>query len=62
MVIYGIIGLVVLLFFDIVLKDGEHELVNIERILILLLWPLMLGWFIFFLIKNNKNNKNKKNE
>jgi len=62
MVIYGIIGLVVLLFFDIVLKDGEHELVNIERILILLLWPLMLGWFIFFLIKNNKNNKNEKNE
>ena len=62
MVIYGIIGLVVLLFFDIVLKDGEHELVNIERILILLLWPLMLGWFIFFLIKNNKNNKNNKNE
>ena len=59
MVIYGIIGLVVLLFFDIVLKDGEHELVNIERILILLLWPLMLGWFIFFLIKNNKNNKNE---
>jgi len=62
MLIYGIIGLVVLLFFDIVLKDGEHELVNIERILILLLWPLMLGWFIFFLIKNNKNNKNEKNE
>ena len=59
MVIYGIIGLVVLLFFDIVLKDGEHELVNIERILILLLWPLMLGWFIFFLIKNNKNEKNE---
>jgi hypothetical protein len=49
--------LVVLLFFDIVLKGGEHELVNIERILILLLWPLMLGWLIFFLIKNNKNNK-----
>ena len=62
MVIYGIIGLVVLLFFDIILKGGEHELVNIERILILLLWPLMLGWFIFFLIKNNKNNKNEKNE
>jgi hypothetical protein len=58
MLIYGIIGLVVLLFFDIILKGGEHELVNIERILILLLWPLMLGWFIFFLIKNNKNNKN----
>jgi hypothetical protein len=57
MLTYGIIGLVVLLFFDIVLKGGEHELVNIERILILLLWPLMLGWLIFFLIKNNKNNK-----
>jgi hypothetical protein len=57
MLTYGIIGLVVLLFFDIVLKGGEHELVNIERILILLLWPLMFGWLIFFLIKNNKNNK-----
>ena len=59
MVIYGIIGLVVLLFFDIVLKGGEHELENLERILILLLWPLMLVWFIFFLIKNKNNEKNK---
>tara|TARA_Y100000389_G_scaffold126031_1_gene123387 strand:- start:112 stop:291 length:180 start_codon:yes stop_codon:yes gene_type:complete len=59
MVIYGIIGLVVLLFFDIVLKGGEHELENLERILILLLWPLMLGWFTFFLIKNKNNEKNK---
>ena len=62
MLTYGIIGLVVLLFFDIVLKGGEHELVNIERILILLLWPLMVIWFIFFLIKNNIIKKNEKNE
>jgi hypothetical protein len=55
MITYGIIGFIVLLFFDIVLKGGEHELVNIERILILLLWPLMVIWFIFFLIKNYKN-------
>jgi hypothetical protein len=59
MLIYGIIGLVVLLFFDIILKGGEHELINIEKILILLLWPLMFGWFIFFLIKNKNNEKNK---
>ena len=62
MLTYGIIGLVVLLFFDIVLKGGEHELVNIERILILLLWPLMVIWFIFFLIKNNIIKKNEKND
>lgn len=59
MLIYGIIGLVVLLFFDIILKGGEHELDNKERILILLLWPLMLVWFTFFLIKNKNNEKNK---
>lgn len=62
MLTYGIIGLVILLFFDIVLKGGEHELENLERILILLLWPLMVIWFIFFLIKNNIIKKNEKNE
>ena len=62
MLTYGIIGLVVLLFFDIVLKGGEHELENLERILILLLWPLMVIWFIFFLIKNNIIKKNEKNK
>ena len=62
MLTYGIIGMVVLLFFDIVLKGGEHELENLERILILLLWPLMVIWFIFFLIKNNIIKKNEKNE
>jgi Zn-dependent protease with chaperone function len=62
MLTYGIIGLVVLLFFDIVLKGGEHELESLERILILLLWPLMVIWFIFFLIKNNIIKKNEKNE
>ncbi len=53
MLTYVIIGLCVLLFFDIILKGGEHELENIERILILLLWPLMLVWFIFYLIRHN---------
>ena len=53
MLTYGIIGFCVLLFFDIILKGGEHELENIERILILFLWPLMLVWFIFYLIKHN---------
>mgnify|MGYP000526965848 CR=1 FL=1 len=59
MLIYGIIGFCVLLFFDIILKGGEHELENLERVLIFLLWPLMLVWFIFFLIKNKNNEKNK---
>lgn len=62
MITYGIIGFIVLLFFDIILKGGEHELENLERILIFLIWPPMVIWFIFFLIKNknNKNNENKK--
>lgn len=59
MITYGIIGFVVLLFFDIVLKGGEHELENLERILIFLIWPLMVIWFIFFLIKNYKNENKK---
>ena len=55
MITYGIIGFIVLLFFDIVLKGSEHELENLERIFIFLIWPLMVIWFIFFLIKNYKN-------
>ena len=61
MITYGIIGFIVLLFFDIILKGGEHELENLERILIFLIWPPMVIWFIFFLIKN-KNNKNNENK
>jgi hypothetical protein len=59
MITYGIIGFIVLLFFDIILKGSEHELENLERILILVLWPLMLIWFFFFLIKNYKNGNKK---
>ena len=59
MITYGIIGFIVLLFFDIVLKGSEHELENLERIFIFLIWPLMVIWFIFFLIKNYKNENKK---
>jgi len=59
MITYGIIGFIVLLFFDIILKGSEHELENLERILIFLIWPLMVIWFIFFLIKNYKNENKK---
>ena len=50
MLIYGLIGLLVTFFFDIVLKGGEHELNNFERGFIFLIWPVMLLWFIYHLI------------
>jgi len=39
------------------LKGGEHELDNKERILITLLWPLMLIWFLYHLINESRNNE-----
>ena len=57
MIIYGILGILITFFFDMALKGGEHELDNKERILITLLWPLMLIWFLYHLINESKNNE-----
>ena len=50
MLIYLLFGTLVTFFFDIVLRGGEHELNNFEKVIILLLWPLMVIWFGYHLI------------
>ena len=50
MFIYLLIGTLVTFFFDIVLRGGEHELNNLERIFIFVTWPIMLLWFVYHLI------------
>lgn len=59
MIIYGILALMVTLFFDVFLKGGEHELENGERIVIFLLWPIMMIWFFYHIIKEYKNRNNE---
>ena len=49
---YMLVGVVICLFFDLILMDGEHQLENLERVLIIFFWPVMLVWFIFYLIKH----------
>ena len=52
MIIYFIFGLLFTFIFDVILKGGEHEFNNVERIVVTILWPIMLIWFIYFTIKN----------
>ena len=52
MITYFIFGLLFTFIFDVILKGGEHEFNNVERIVVTILWPIMLIWFIYFTIKN----------
>lgn len=52
MIMYFLFGLLITLIFDIILKGGEHELTNWERLVFLLLWPVLMAWFLYFTIKN----------
>ena len=57
MIIYFLWGLLVTFIFDVILRGGEHELTNIERLILLLTWPFLLIWFIYNTIKTFRNNK-----
>ena len=52
MILYFLFGALFTFIFDMILKGGEHEFNNFERVVMLLLWPIMLIWFVYFTIKN----------
>ena len=56
MITYFVWGLLVTFIFDMVLKNTENELNNKERLGFVLLWPVFLIWFIYFVIKSFRNN------
>jgi len=55
MITYFIWGLVVTFIFDVILKNTENALNNKERFGFILLWPIFLGWFFYYMIKNFRN-------
>ena len=57
MITYFLWGLLFTFIFDVILRGGEHELTNIERLILLLTWPFLLIWFIYNTIKTFRNNK-----
>ena len=57
MITYFLWGLLVTFIFDVILRGSEHELTNIERLILLLTWPFLLIWFIYNTIKTFRNNK-----
>ena len=56
MITYLLWGLLVTFIFDVILKNTENALNNKERFGFILLWPVFLGWFFYFFIKNHWNN------
>jgi hypothetical protein len=57
MITYFLWGLLFTFIFDVILRGGEHELNNWERLILLILWPFLLIWFIYNTIKTFRNNK-----
>lgn len=49
-------GLLFTFLFDIILRGGEHELNNAERIVLSVLWPICFIWFVYHTIKQIRNN------
>jgi hypothetical protein len=56
MITYFIWGLLVTFIFDVILKNTENALNNKERFGFIVLWPVFLGWFFYYMIKNFTNN------
>jgi hypothetical protein len=50
---YILIGLVIGILLDLSLKSSEISLKNSERVITILLWPVMLLWFLYYIIKDN---------
>jgi hypothetical protein len=57
MITYFLWGLLFTFIFDVILRGGEHELKNLERLVLLTMWPILLVWFIYTTIKTFRNNK-----
>ena len=59
MIIYLLIGLLISIFFDLVMKKmpiEELQFTNWERLLIIGMWPLAILWAIYGFFKNKNNN------
>ena len=54
---YILVGVVMCLLFDLILTNGKHQLENSERVAIILLWPVMVIWFLYYIIKENFKNE-----
>jgi len=54
MIWYILIGLFITFIFDVILRNTEHAFTNLDRVVCISLWPLVFGWFIWFMIKNTK--------
>ena len=54
---YILVGVVICLLFDLILTNGKHQLENSERVAIILLWPIMVMWFLYYIIKYNFKNE-----
>ena len=50
---YILVGLVIGILLDLSLKGSEISLKNSERVITILLWPVMLLWFLYYIIKDN---------
>jgi hypothetical protein len=59
MIIYLLIGLLISLLFDWVMKKlpiEELQFTNWERLVIITIWPLAILWAIYGFLKNKNNN------
>ena len=59
MIIYLLIGLLISIFFDLVMKKlpiEELQFTNLERLVIITIWPLAILWAIYGFFKNKNNN------
>ena len=59
MIIYLLIGLLISIFFDLVMKKlpiEELQFTNLERLVIITIWPLAILWAIYGFLKNKNNN------
>jgi hypothetical protein len=59
MIIYLLIGLLISLLFDWVMKKlpiEELQFTNWERLVIITIWPFAIFWAIYSFFKNKNNN------
>jgi len=57
MIWYILVGLFITFVFDLILKNTEQEFNTLDRLACISLWPLVLGWFIWFMIKTFSGRK-----
>jgi hypothetical protein len=56
MINYILWGLLFTFIFDIILKGTDNEFNNVERLAFVVLWPIAMIWFVYYVIRNMWNN------